>query len=91
MTSAQSLVIYAVLAVTMAIRKASNRMYNKKLRRRRDGLSTKSYEYGNLEGVELALFIRYPKRGEFYSYMSCEELPWLQDIQEMVSMAASNG
>jgi hypothetical protein len=76
--------------MTMAIRKVSNRMYNKKLRRRREGLSTKSYEYGELDGVELALFIRYPKREEFYSYMSSQELSWLPNIREMVSVAARN-
>jgi hypothetical protein len=54
----------------MAVRKATNKVHNKKLRRRRDELSTKSYEYGELDGIELTLFIRYLKRGEFYSYMS---------------------
>jgi hypothetical protein len=68
----------------MAVRKAINKMHNKKLRRRREGLSTKSYEYGRLDGVELALFICYPKREEFYSYMSNQQLPWLHDIHTMV-------
>jgi hypothetical protein len=68
----------------MAVRKGSNKMHNRKLRRRREGLFTKSYEYGELEGVELALFICYPKRGDFYSYMSSPKIPWLQDIYTMV-------
>jgi hypothetical protein len=68
----------------MAVRKATNKMHNKKLKRRREGLSTKSYEYGELDGVELALFIRYPKRGDFYSYMSSQQLSWLQDVHRMV-------
>jgi hypothetical protein len=68
----------------MAIRKGSNKIHNRKLRRRREGLSTKSYEYGELEGVELALFICYPKRGDFYSYMSSPKISWLQNIYTMV-------
>ena len=69
----------------MATRRVSNKIHNKKLRRRREGLSSKCYEYGRLEGVELALFIRYPKRGDFYSYMSAKELPWMRDLEKMVS------
>ncbi|KAF2844458.1 hypothetical protein T440DRAFT_368828, partial [Plenodomus tracheiphilus IPT5] len=61
-----------------------NRVHNKKLRRRREGLSTKSYEYGELDGVELALFIRYPKRGDFYSYRSALHLPWIYDLDNMM-------
>jgi hypothetical protein len=68
----------------MAISKATNKTHNKKLRRRREGLSTKCFEYGELGGVELALFIRYPMRGEFYSYMSSQQLPWLHNIHTMV-------
>ena len=68
----------------MATRKASNRAHNKKLRRRQEGLSTKCFEYGELDGAELALFIRYPKRGEFYSYISNPRLPWLKDVPAMV-------
>jgi hypothetical protein len=77
-------VLYAARVVTMAVRKGTNKTHNKKLRRRREGLSTKSYEYGELEGVELALFIFYPKRGDFYSYMSSQQLPWLHNIHTMV-------
>ena len=69
----------------MAVRKATGKAHNKKLRRRRDGLSTKCFEYGELDGAELALFIRYPKRGDFYSYISSRGLPWLQDVPAMVS------
>jgi hypothetical protein len=68
----------------MATSKATNKTHNKKLRRRCEGLSTKCYEYGELEGVELALFIRYLKRGEFYSYMLGQQLPWLHSIYTMV-------
>ena len=75
----------------MAVQKGTNKVHNKKLRRRREGLSTKSYEYGELDGVELALFIRYPKRGEFYSYMSSPQLCWLQDISTMVILAPKTG
>ena len=71
-------------AMTMAVRKPTNKVNNKKLRRRREGLSTKCYEYGELDGVELALFVRYPKGGDFYSYMSRRELPWLRDVAKMV-------
>jgi hypothetical protein len=59
--------VHATAWDIMAVHKGTNKVHNKKLRRRREGLSTKSYEYGELDGVELALFIRYPKRGEFYS------------------------
>lgn len=69
----------------MAVRKAINKAHNKKLRRRREGLSTKCYEYGKLDGAEVALFIRYPKQGDFYSYISRRELSWLQDVPAMVS------
>lgn len=69
----------------MAVRKAASKAHNKKLRRRRDGLSTKCFEYGELDGAELALFIHYPKRGDFYSYISRRGLPWLQDVPAMVS------
>jgi hypothetical protein len=69
----------------MAVRKATGKAHNKKLRRRRDGLSTKCFEYGELDGAELALFIRYPKRGEFYAYVSRRGLPWLQDVSTLVS------
>ncbi|PSN59577.1 hypothetical protein BS50DRAFT_224542 [Corynespora cassiicola Philippines] len=69
----------------MAVRKATNKVHNKKLRRRREGLLTKAYEYGELDGVELALFIRYPKRGEFYYYTSREGLPWLRDVEEKMA------
>jgi type II secretory pathway component HofQ len=68
----------------MVVRKTSNKIHNKKLRRRREGLSTKSYEYGELEGVELALFVHYPKSGDFYSYLSKQQLPWLGDLENMV-------
>ncbi|KAF3028717.1 hypothetical protein E8E12_000548 [Didymella heteroderae] len=71
-------------AVHMAIRKSTNKAHNKKLKRRREGLSTKCYEYGELDGVELALFVRYPKRGDFYSYLSSRELPWLPDVAQMM-------
>lgn len=69
----------------MAVRKTTNKAHSKKLRRRRDGLSTKCFEYGELDGAELALFIRYPKRGDFYSYISRRGLPWLKDVAAMVS------
>jgi hypothetical protein len=73
----------------IAVRKPTNKIYNKKLKRRRIGLSAKSYEYGKLDGVELALFIRYPKRGDFYSYISSKQLSWLPDIEKMVKLASS--
>jgi hypothetical protein len=79
-----------VQAVTMAVRTATNKVHNKKLRRRREGLSTKCYEYGELDGVELALFVRYPQRGEFYSYMSSQHLSWVQEIHKMVCMVSDN-
>jgi hypothetical protein len=69
----------------MAVRKATNKAHNKKLRRRREGLSSKCFEYGELDGAELALFIHYPKRGDFYSYMSKQTLPWLNDVPAIVS------
>ncbi|KAF9730173.1 hypothetical protein PMIN01_12106 [Paraphaeosphaeria minitans] len=69
----------------MATRKTTNKVHNKKLRRRREGLSTKCYEYGELDGVELALFVRYPKRGDFYSYVSRRELPWLRDVTKLMT------
>jgi hypothetical protein len=84
MTSRVPPAIYTARAVTMAVRTATNKVHNKKLRRRREGLSTKCYEYGELDGVELALFVRYPKRGEFYSYMSSQHLPWMQEIEEQL-------
>ena len=58
---------------------------NKKLRWQRDSLSTDCFEHGKLDGAELALFIHYPKRGGFHSYMSNNALPWLQDVPMMVN------
>jgi hypothetical protein len=58
--------------------------FNKKLKRNRNGLTSKCHKYGKLEGVELALFIRYPRKGEFYSYRSSDELTWLDQIPTMV-------
>ncbi|KAF3031611.1 hypothetical protein E8E12_002120 [Didymella heteroderae] len=71
----------------VAVHKATGKAHNKKLRRRRDGLSTKCFEYGELDGAEQALFIRYPKRGEFYAHVSRRGLPWLQDVPVMMSHA----
>ncbi|CAA9965148.1 hypothetical protein PTMSG1_08507 [Pyrenophora teres f. maculata] len=68
----------------MVARKMTNKMHNKKLRRRCEGLSTKAYEYGVLDGVELARFIRYPRRGDFYSYGSAPGLQWIQDAEKMM-------
>ncbi|CAE7208466.1 hypothetical protein P3342_011049 [Pyrenophora teres f. teres] len=62
----------------------TNQMHNKKLRRRCEGLSTKAYEYEVLDGVELALFIWYPRRGDFYSYGSAPGLQWIQDVEKMM-------
>ena len=84
MTSPSSRSVCTARAIPMAARKTTNKVHNKKLRRRREGLSTKCYEYGELDGVELALFVRYPKRGDFYSYLSRRELPWLRDVTKMV-------
>jgi hypothetical protein len=84
MTGLQDQSMRVAQAATMTPRKPTAKTHNKKLRRRREGLSSKSYEYGELEGVELALFIRYPKRGEFYAYLSKEQLPWLKDVENMV-------
>ena len=84
MASPSSRSACAARAMAMAVRKPTNKVHNKKLRRRREGLSTKCYEYGELDGVELALFVRYPKRGDFYSYVSRRELPWLRDVTKMV-------
>ena len=75
----------AVMAARKTSNKIHNKIHNKKLRRRREGLSTKAYEYGDLDGVELALFIRYPKRGDFYSYLSAQGLLWIQDVEKMVT------
>ena len=76
--------VYTARAMAMTTPKITNKVHNKKLRRRREGLSTKCYEYGELDGVELALFVRYPKRGDFYSYVSRRELPWLRDVTKLV-------
>ena len=84
MTSPSSRSVCTARAIPMAARKTTNKVHNKKLRRRREGLSTKCYEYGELDGVELALFVRYPKRGDFYSYLSRRELPWLRDVTKLV-------
>ncbi|RAQ98766.1 putative patatin-like phospholipase [Stemphylium lycopersici] len=73
------------MPVRRAPHKTHNKIHNKKLRRRREGLSSKAYEYGELDGVELALFIRYPKRGDFYSYLSGQHLPWIHNVHDMMS------
>ena len=70
---------------TMAVRRTTNKSHNKKLRRRREGLSTKAYEYGELKGAQVALFISYPERGTFYSYLSQQHLPWIHDVEHMVA------
>jgi hypothetical protein len=79
--------IFVSLSTTMAGQKTTVKLHNKKLKRRREGLSGKSYEYGELDGVELALFIRYPKRKDAYVYMSKAQLPWLRDVDSLVIVA----
>ncbi|KAI3573897.1 hypothetical protein IWW34DRAFT_554735, partial [Fusarium oxysporum f. sp. albedinis] len=44
--------------------------HNRKLNRNIKGLLSKCYKYGKLNGVELALYIDYPDKGEFISYES---------------------
>jgi hypothetical protein len=68
----------------MAVRKSGVKSHNKKLRRRLEGLTTKAYEYGELDGTQVALFISYPKRGTFYSYLSEQGLSWIHDVENMV-------
>lgn len=54
----------------MARQKSTNRKQNRKLNRNIKGLLSKCYKYGKLHGVELALYIDYPEKGEFVSYES---------------------
>lgn len=56
---------YAAHAATIAVRKTTNKVHNKKLRRRREGLLTKAYEYGELDGVELACSFAIQSAGSF--------------------------
>jgi hypothetical protein len=65
----------------------SNKSRNKQLKRRLESLTSKCYQYGKLDGVELALFISYLKKGEFYSYRSTAQLPWLRQPEIIVSVA----
>jgi len=69
----------------MAAGKRSKKKHNKKLARRREGLSTKAYDYGDLDGVELAIFIRYPKPGYLYSYLSAQDLLCIQVFEKIVT------
>jgi len=64
----------------------SNRMRNKQLRRNREnGLLPKCLKYGQLDGVELFLGIKYTDKDEFYTYASKDDLSWLGNIPELVS------
>jgi len=54
----------------MAVSKPTARRYKRKLRRNLEGLLSKCYKYGELKGVELALYIEYAEKGEFVSYES---------------------
>ena len=40
------------------------------LRRNLEGLLSKCYKYGKLNGVELGIYIDYTERGDFVSYQS---------------------
>ena len=75
------------LSTIMVISETKRKIHNKKLRRRREGLSSKSYKYGELDGVELALLVRYTERGDAYAYMSKAQLPWLRDAEKMARLS----
>lgn len=63
---------------------------NKQIKRRLEGLTSKAFQYGNLEGVECCLLINYPRKGTFYSYRSSKQLSWLRNLHEMVSGGISS-
>ncbi|KAF2672892.1 hypothetical protein BT63DRAFT_139181 [Microthyrium microscopicum] len=65
---------------------------NKKKKRRFGPLRGKCREYAELPGVELALFIAFEKvdrnnqtRKEFYSLRSKRNIPWLRNIDSILS------
>lgn len=62
----------AVVAMNpkMAIQKPTVRKHNKKLKRNLEGLLSKCYRYGKLNGVELGFYVDYPEKGDFVSYES---------------------
>ena len=61
-----------------AMANKSVKLFNKKLRRRLVGLRKKIYEYGELEGIELAFIVRNKGKGTLYWYTSNEQvLSWL--------------
>ncbi len=69
---------------------------NKKKKRRFGPLRGKCREYAELPGVELALFIAFEKmdrnnktRKEFYSLRSKRNIPWLRNIDGIVSSTSS--
>ena len=69
---------------------------NKKKKRRFGPLRGKCREYVELPGVELALFIAFEKmdknnksRKEFYSLRSKRNIPWLSNIDGIISSALS--
>lgn len=62
-----SLFIRSII-ITMAIQKPSDKRHKKMLRRNLEGLLSKVYKYGNLQGVELGLYVNYMEKNEFVSY-----------------------
>ena len=81
----------------MPSQKASLRKrLNTKKKRRFGPLKGKCREYAELPGVELALFIAFEKmdknkkkRTEFYSLRSKRDIPWLRNIDDIVSTTPS--
>ena len=58
--------------------------YQRKLKRNLDGLLKKCLKYGDIQGVELALYVAYPDQKGFVSYESKPELSWIHDIESKV-------
>lgn len=73
----------------MAIQKPTARRHKRKLRRNLEGLLSKCYKYGELKGVELALYIEYTEKGEFVSYES-DGFSSHDNIIEKVSEISAN-
>jgi len=63
---------------------SAERRLNKQYKRRRDGLRSKCFKYGDMPGVELALLVRYTEKDCFYVFQSKKDLPWLGNMQDIV-------
>lgn len=65
--------------------KQSTKTRNKLLRRRRDGLRSKCYKYGQIDGIDLALIIYNREKRDYYTYRSGDGASSFPAMSQIVS------